>query len=556
MKPLFAALLVAIPTLVTPARGQNIPGAGTILQQVQPALPALPSPTGTGLTIQQKDGAIQAPGTPFLVSAIRISGNTVFDTATLHALVADAEGNTVTLAQLDVLLARISNYYRGKGYPLARAIVPAQSVVSGALQVAIIEARYGQTLLENSSRVNDPLLLATLATLQAGQVVDQTELDHALLLLSDIPGVAVSATLRPGAAVGASDLLVSTVTSGPAMQGSVVLDNDGNRYTGRVRAGAALAVIDPLHHGDILSLNVLSSGRGMHYGRIAYDTLLNGKGTRLGGSASALRYVLGEPLAALNAHGTAQLASLWAKHPLVRSRDVNLYAQFQYERLQLRDHIDTIALRTDRHIDSATMSLIGDERDALLTGGVTTWNVAVSSGRVGFDDGAAQLADAATAQTRGTQAKWSVNLIRLQGLDAKNSVYFSFTGQGSGGNLDASQKISAGGPFTVRAYDVAAVSGDTACLGTVELRHSLGAAFHGQWQASAFFDAAHVALNKSVWVASANSATLRGAGVGLNWTADPQWSARFAIAAPLGARPVLVAERASVRAWAEISRGF
>ena len=266
--------------------------------------------------------------------------------------------------------------------------------------------------------------------------------------------------------------------------------------------------------------------------------------------------MLGEPLAALDAHGTARLVSLWAKHPFVRSRDVNLYGQFQYDRLQLRDHVDAIALRTDRHIDSATMSLIGDERDAFLAGGITTWNVSLSTGRVGFDDGAAQLADAATAQTRGTYTKWSVNLIRLQGLNPKNTVYFSFTGQGSGGNLDASQKISAGGPFTVRAYDVAALSGDTAYLGTVELRHSLGAAFRGQWQASAFIDAAHVAVNKSVWVASANSATLRGAGVGLTWTAEPQWSARFAIAAPLGAHPVLLAERASVRAWLEISRQF
>jgi len=78
--------------------------------------------------------------------------------------------------------------------------------------------------------------------------------------------------------------------------------------------------------------------------RIAYDTLLNGLGTHLGGSYSALHYILGGPLASFNGHGTAAVESLLAKHPLVRTRDVNLYGHIQYERLQLKDHIDASAM--------------------------------------------------------------------------------------------------------------------------------------------------------------------------------------------------------------------
>ena len=429
-------------------------------------------------------------------------------------------------------------------------------MVSGVVRVVIIEARYGKVELANGSRVNDPLLLATLAPLQGRQVISQTELDHTLLLMSDIPGVAVNATLRPGQATGSSDLLVNAAQSGPAMLGNVTLDNAGNRYTGRMRAGGSVNFIDPLHHGDILSANLLSSGSGMNYGRLAYDTLLNGKGTRVGGSWSALRYALGEPLAALDAHGTAQVASLWGKHTLVRSRDVNLYGQIQFDKLQLHDRIDTSAMRTDRHLNNWTMSVIGDERDAFLAGGVTTWNVGASVGRVGFDDGPAQLADAATAQTRGAFSKWNANVIRLQGLSPKNSLYLAFAAQGASGNLDSSQKISAGGPYTVRAYDVALLSGDSGYVGTAELRRDLGWAWNGQWQAVVFVDGAHVTVNKSTWVAGANSATLTGAGAGLNWTGAQQWSARIAVAAPLGTRPALAADGASARAWGELSRGF
>lgn len=61
-----------------------------------------------------------------------------------------------------------------------------------------------------------------------------------------------------------------------------------------------------------------------------------------------------------------------------------------------------------------------------------------------------------------------------------------------------------------------AVSGDSRALATAELRHDLGSAWNGRWQAVAFVDSAHVEVNKTVWVAGTNSA-LSGAGVGLNW---------------------------------------
>ncbi len=553
MKPLFAALLAACAPLAVHAQAPAPPGAGSILQQVRPVTPPTPSPSGTGLTIERQDGAGLPPSAPFLVKTLQIAGNTLFDTATLHALVADAEGKSLTLFQLDELAARITDYYRSHGYPLARAIIPAQTIQSGIVRMDIVEARYGKISLDNSSRVNDPLLQATISPLQSGQAIGQTELDHALLLLSDIPGVVVAATLKPGEAVGTSDLLVNT-TPGPAVSGNVVLDNYGNRFTGRARIGGTVNFINPLHHGDILTVSGLSSGSGMNYGRISYESWLNGQGTRLGGAYSALRYTLGEPFSASN--GTARVQSLWAKHPLVRSRDVNLYGQIQYDRLQLRDRIDASAIRTDRHLDNWTVSLAGDARDAFLSGGVSSWNVGWTSGRVGFDDALAQETDAGTAKTQGSFSKWNASLARLQSLSPSNGLYLALFGQRANTNLDSSQKMSAGGPYTVRAYDTGAVSGDIGVLGSIELRHSLGAGWGGQWEAVAFVDSAHVTVNKNTWVAGTNSARLSGAGLGLNWTGADQWSARAYIATPIGSTPVLVAGTASTRAWIEIRRGF
>ena len=302
-----ASVAISTLPLIAVAAEPAVPGAGSILQQTQPQLPPPPSPAGTGVAIEQPGGTALPASAPFLVKLIEISGNTAFDTPTLHALVAAEEGTSLTLPQLGRIVARITDYYHSHGYQLARAIIPAQTIQAGVVRIQIIEARYGQIALDNHSCVVYPLLQATLGSLQSGQVISDPPLNRALLLLADIPGVAVTATLKPGELVGTSDLEVDTVATS-ALTGNVALDNDGNRYTGRTRLGGTVSLIDPAHHGDVLSLTGLTSG-DMNYGSLSYELLLNGQGTRLGGSYSALHYVLGDPLAALDGHGTAEIES-------------------------------------------------------------------------------------------------------------------------------------------------------------------------------------------------------------------------------------------------------
>ncbi len=550
-KPLIAALLLALPLAAVAAT----PDAGSILQQIKPSIPAPPAPNETGLKIKQPGGAALPQTVPFLVTSVKISGNTLFDTATLHILVADAEGKKLTLQELGKLAARITDYYHDHGYPLTRAIIPAQTIRDGVVEIQVIEARYGKVTINNSSRVDDALLKATLSPLQSGNPIEQMELESSLLLLSDIPGIETSAILLPGQLVATSDLEIKTDPA-QAVSGNVSLDNNGNKVTGRARAGGSVNFINPLHHGDVLSTSGMSSGSGMNYGRVSYETLLDGTGTRMGGAYSALHYILGDTLAVLNGHGTAQVGSLWLKHPFVRSREFNLYGQVQYDSKRLRDHIDTSGTRTDRHLENWTASVSGDARDTLLSGGISTFNLTLISGRVGFDDAAAQLADTATAKTQGRFSKWTANLVRLQRLNSRDGLYFSFSGQWANSNLDSAEKMVAGGPYTVRAYDMGVVSGDSGYLGTAELRHDMGSIWQGQWQMIAFVDSEHVAVNKTPWAAGTNAATLLGAGAGFNWFGQNQWLAKAYIAVPLGSTPVLVPSSNTVRAWVQLNKGF
>jgi hemolysin activation/secretion protein len=548
-----AALSVLVTALAQAAEPPpQIPNAGAILQQNQPSKQPSASSNGTGLSLDKSSANALPASAPFPVSDVQITGNTLFDSATLHALVADVEGKNLTLEQLGDAAARITRYYQEHGYPLARAVIPAQAVRNGVVHLQVIEARYGKIQLDNHSRVDDGLLASILSTLQSGRQIEQQALDHSLLMLSDVPGVITNATLKPGEAVGTSDLGIDANTE-QAVTGNISADNYGNRYTGRPRVGGAINFIDLLHHGDVLSLDVLSSGNDMNYGRLSEDILLNGLGTHVGASWSALDYKLGHGLAALGGQGSANVASLWARQTFVRSRGANLYGQLEYDHKRLDDDIDSTAIRTDRHLDEATATLLGDWRDA---SGVNSWNLAFTQGHLDFDDAAARLSDATTSRTQGSFSKWSTNFNRIQAIGQDDIVYLALSGQWSNTNLDASEKMVAGGLYTVRAYDMGVLSGDHGLLGNIEWRHQLGQVLSGQTQATVFFDSEHITINRTPWVAAPNSAALSGAGVGLNWFGPGQTSIQVAVAAPVGSKPELIGSNKSARAWFALSKMF
>lgn len=533
----------------------TVPDAGAFLQQIHPSLPPA-APAGAPAIHLEAPANTSAPAsTPLRVDHLRVEGNTAIDTPTLHALVADREGRALTLAELDDAAQRITEYYHAHGYPLARAIIPAQTIADGTVRIQVIEGRYDRIRLRNRSKVTDALLEATVAPLRGGDLIVGPALDRALLLLADVPGVAVSATLKPGGTVGTSDIDIDADVN-PTTLATLVADNYGNRYVGRARVSGGIDVVNPLRHGDVLSLNVVSTGDRMDYGRLSYDTLLNGMGTRLGGAYSVLYYKLGDTARALDAHGTAHVVSAWIKQPLVRRTQFNVYAQLEYDEKWLDDHIDASAIKTDRHLGNGVFSVNGDARDGVGAGGISLWSLAWTFGRARFDDDAAQAADTATARTGGAFSKFNVNVSRLQGVAARDAVYVNLASQWSDANLDSAEKLTVGGPYSVRAYDIGAISGDAGYTGTVEWRHDLGSRFGGQWQALAFYDAAYVRINRFRWTGGDNRALLSGAGIGVNWTGPHLWRAGVSLAARVGRPSAAVGDPASMRGWVSVGKGF
>ena len=342
------------------AQAQTVPDAGSILRDQQK--PALELPTRPAPSIQ-----LEAPARPalkpsaaerFLLKAIRISGNTAFAQSELLLLVKDYTGRDVDFVDLEQAAARLSRYYRERGYIVARAYLPAQQIKDGIVEIAIIEGRFGEVNLNNSSRVRDGVVSRYTEAL-LGDTVYELKLERQILLLNDLPGIAEArVSLSPGANVGETAVTI-VVTPAPLLSGSVELDNHGNRFTGVNRVTGRLNVASPLGLGDALSTQLTKGFDGLEYARVGYQVPAGGDGLKLGGAYATTRYHLGKTFAALDASGESDSYTADMSYPFVRTRNFNLYGRVAYNVNQFQDRIGFIGSVTDKNTHAVQAATVG-----------------------------------------------------------------------------------------------------------------------------------------------------------------------------------------------------
>lgn len=545
----FSVLL--LPLLAPLASAQTAPDAGRVLEQTTPA--PTPPPTSTlNLHIEERPAISLPDSETIAVTRIRVTGATRVSEETLHAAVAQLEGKTVSLAELQALAQRITRIYRDRGYLLSRAYIPAQEIKDGVVEIAVLEGRLAALRVENKSDLHGPAL-AALNRIPLGEPLTARDLERALLLANDTPGAIVKATLIPGARVGTSDLLVE-VDPARRIEGTLSADTHGNRNTGRFRAGLDLAVNNPLALGDQLTFTALASLEDMYFVRAGYHLPVNRWGTRIGVSYAWLDYALGEQFAALDADGTAQIASLHVKHPFVRSRSFNLYGELQYEHKELEDRLGAFDIESDKELHDWTLGIVGSFVDSGGRGS-NAFAVRYTHGDLSLDP-ITQAIDAATARTSGNFGKWTINLQRAQPLTPSFSLYLSYLGQFADGNLDSAEKLSLGGAYAVRAYPQGEAPGDEIHLFTLEARWRAPIRLHGEWTFSGFVDHGEAKINHSPWDAGDNRRELTGAGVGLNVELPAGFSIRGNLAWRVGnERPQGDRDRAP-RAWMYAAKHF
>lgn len=500
-----ALLCTVLPALAQQAGAQrsleeNAPRAlstPSVRPLPQAAVVTTPAPAMTGAPISVR------------VRGIAIGGNTAIATEQLLAAIGPYAGRSHDFAGLAALAARVSAYYQAHGYPFARAYLPRQQLTDGELRIEVLEGRYDRVLAQG-----EPALAAGaqpfLSSLASGALIESKGLERATLILDDLPGIKTIPVIRPGKDVGTGDLLVE-VRRDHRYAGEIGIDNLGSIYTGRARAHANLDIDSPFMLGDQVLLQALYTDKQMWFGSAAYALPVGASGLRARVGVAHSYYALADNFSALDASGTADVASASLSYPLIRTQPMNVTLSTGYEHKRLNDRQGATDSASLKHTDTIPLSAGFDVRDSLLGGAVTYGAVSVTAGRLHLDQ-SVLAADAASARTQGSFSKINLDLARIQGVAPKLDLYGRISAQWAGKNLDSSQKFGLGGKNGVRAYPSGEGYGDQGGFLQAEVRYALGA-----FAPFAFYDAGRVTVNHRTWTTGENARRLGGAGAGMRY---------------------------------------
>jgi hemolysin activation/secretion protein len=525
MRPLAQSIMLAACVMgalfaAAQVKAQTAPNAGQVQRDVGGQAPALPKSDPVLPKAQEVRPQLRpASNFSMTLNGVRFSGNSQILETDLQLLVIETLGKKIGFNELQATADAISNYYRGKGFFVARAYLPQQEIKDGIVEIAVLEGRVGAINVKQEGDVRtraDILQGLANANVPVGSIVNEQSLERAALLANDLPGIDASISLEPGAQVGDTNVSL-TAKEGKLFSATVDIDNHGNVLTGDIRLGTTLNFNSPFGLGDNLSLRLMHSNKDLAMLRTAYQMPVGNQGLRLGASLSRVVFEV-TPVAGLAPSGESNNVSLFALYPLERQRDRSIFLNANYDNKQMKNR-NGISIG-QREINVLTLGASLQSRDSSGGGGVNFANVSLGMGDLNIKDAAGIALDSTGAKAEGHFVKLGLQASRIQRLNSRFSFYAGLNAQYSGTNLDSAEKFSLGGAQGVRGYAPGEATGDQGYVTQLELRADLPVEGATQWQAFLFYDHGAMRQDHIRYAGSALppafSYALDSTGVGLN----------------------------------------
>lgn len=517
----FGCVLLATPLAAQDALDRTNPGA-------QVARDEDPSSDTDPIRIEARpvleDPTAESEGETLDVGAIVIDGLTVLDRATFAEVIEPFAGRPLDRVELARLTDALAARARDEGYILATAWIPEQTLGGGTLRVRIDEGTIDAVRIEGS---DDPAIRRQLETLVGPAPVTLPQLQRAVLLADDLPGVWIRSTRF--ARDGTRRVLVVDAGRSDA-SGNVQVATDGTKPLGPVRARIAFdanGLISPRDRVDLsVSMTPLKPDE-LAFFSARYAVIVNDAGTSVGTFGSYSRTEPGAYLAARELQGRGWQTGLRLRHPLLRTQERSLWLEASGELQDLRQKASGALRRQDR----IALARLGFYGFGPLAGGTLQGRATLSQGlpflgATGDDDPLASRFDAVPDFTT---LSWWLNWRR--GIAPRVSLQLASTGQLSTAPLLIGESFALGGNSFLRGYDFAQRVGDEGVAGSAELRYdwprALGAARHVQLYA--FADGGTVS-NLGTGV---GGGTLASSGAGLRTDITRDLDLDFEVAVPL-----------------------
>jgi hemolysin activation/secretion protein len=494
-------------------------------QEKAPQLPAQPIPKELGKPSEELH---------IDVTGFHVTGLSEAPAEPIEKLLQKFVGKQRTYEDLSNAAAAVTEYVqRELGYYLGYAYLPEQTPQDGVIEIRVLEGRLDQVILnwQENSIVRRSVIEKHVSQLQPGTILRVRDVERMVFLLNDLLGLTARVEVRAGRTPGTASLVVTPLAE-PRFTGQVGADNFGSRYSGEYRASAGLLINSPLGLGDGLSINgMVSTTGGTLFGLINYTVPIGGSGLKAGLSISQLNYKLDKDAFPIGLEGDTTAYSGFVLYPFIRSRNLNLFGQATYDYKLYTDKQTTLSLQNDKTVYDYQVGLVGDFRDSLLGGAISTFSAVGEQGHVSLDNPALGLDNAPNF------TKFLLGFSRLQGIVPNRLLLLMrYQGQIALDNLDTTERIGIGGPNAVRAYAPGEASADSAHVLTAELRAPLPENW-GTWaremMASTFFDWGFAIFRHDTSrqpTTFDNNQYLAGGGLGLVWERPRNFTARASVA--------------------------
>ena len=460
------------------------------------------------------------------------AGNSAISSEELKQSLKAYVGKELNFNQIQEVLAVVTKVYRDKGYFVARAYLGKQDLVKNdnTLFISIIEGKYQEIKLNNNSLVNDNSLQTILDNAKSNGIINVKDIERVLLLINDRNGVEVSnSVVEAGKEVGSSNLNIDT-TSTKRVDGYIVADNYGSRYTGYNRVQGLININSPFNIGDKISISgLVSNGADLKNGKIAYELPLNSYGLKSDFAYTRTNYNLVEEYKSLDAKGNSNIYEAGLSYPLIRSTNENLYLKGKYYHKDMNDYMSGDKYE-DKSINSFVTTLEYDKNYSIGTLPARVFaNLNLTTGH---------LSSKNNNPNNGNYNKVDTYI--------SNDIYFNeifslntnLTAQKVLGNknLDGSEDLSLGGPNAVKLYPYSEQSAENGYIASFELFSKLPNIASYNHKIGVFYDMGNVYQEKNLDTTFQRK-TLQDIGLGYYSSFD-DFFLRTQIAWNLNSKPI------------------
>lgn len=498
----------------------------------------------------------------FTLGSLALDGVTVYDADELSPVYAASMGQTITLADLYAIAADITRKYRNDGYILTQVIVPPQTIESGTARLQVVEGYVDRVQVKGDESDDEMALITALANRAKtdGRAVNVRNLERALLLINDLPGMDARGVLSPSRGKpGAADLLV--IVERDPYDALVSVDNFGTAYLGPWQIGAAGSMNSPFGYNERITGQVAVAPEDglldfeMAYLGGSYEIPIFKNGMSLEVFANTTDTEPGFDLGEFDVKGRSNVAGLRVKHPVIRSRATNLTtrATFDYRNVRTKNNIE------DTRKDRIRALRLGARMEHLSSFIGTSYNTADIEFARGIDVfGATEDRDPNVSRVgaEATFFKMEAEFQRLQRLGPAINLLLGVTGQWADDALLASEEFGVGGINYGRGYDSSEIIGDDGIAGKVEVQWNqpYQTSLVSDYQVYGFYDIGKV-WNTDATAANLEEQSLASTGVGVRAEFNEVTSGGLMIAWPL-TRDVQTKDDRDPRVYVNVSRDF